>query len=225
MTETYIHSKKQITLGIGLILFLFIAPIVLGYLGILKTNRNIFSLVIHELYVWFILFFVYIYATKIEKRKLLILSEIDISVKQTLKNIFRLILSFVGISITVNVILHLTGNKNDSVYIQKLVPILRQYKVIIPFIAITAGVVEELVFRAYLFPRFEELFKNTDIAIILSAALFGILHITYGTIAQVAFPFLFGVVTALHYKKHRNIKTLIYAHFLWDFLLLCKTVL
>jgi membrane protease YdiL (CAAX protease family) len=225
MTETITLSKKQIVPGIGIMLLLFITPMVLGYWGILKTNRNIFSLVIHELYVWVILFFIYIYATKIEKRNLLILSEIDIPFKQILKNIFLLILSFVGISIAVNVILHLTGNKNDSIYIQKLVPILRQYKVIIPFIAITAGVVEELVFRAYLFPRFEELFKNTDIAIILSAALFGILHISYGTIAQVAFPFLFGVVTALHYKKHRNIKTLIYTHFLWDFLLLCKTVL
>src|ERR1035437_421640 len=225
MTETITLSKKQIVPGICIMLLLFITPMVLGYWGILKTNRNIFSLVIQELYVWVILFFIYIYATKIEKRNLLILSEIDIPFKQILKNIFLLILSFVGISIAVNVILHLTGNKNDSIYIQKLVPILRQYKVIIPFIAITAGVVEELVFRAYLFPRFEELFKNTDIAIILSAALFGILHISYGTIAQVAFPFLFGVVTALHYKKHRNIKTLIYTHFLWDFLLLCKTVL
>ncbi len=126
MTETYIHSKKQISLGIGLVLLLFIAPIILGYLGIFKTSRNIFSLVIHELYVWFILFVVYIYTTKVEKRKLLIQPENDIPFKQILKNIFLLILSFVGISIAVNVILHLTGNKNDSIYIQKLIPILRQ---------------------------------------------------------------------------------------------------
>lgn len=142
-----------------------------------------------------------------------------------LKNVFRLTLSFLGISIAVNFILQLCGIKNDTSYIQKLVPILQQYKVYIPIISITAGIVEELVFRGYLFPRFEEIFKNTDIAIILSASVFGLLHISYGTIAQVAFPFLFGVVAALHYKKHRNIKTLIYAHFLWDFLLLCITVL
>jgi len=225
MTENQIHSKKQISPGICILLFLFIAPMALGYWGILKTNSSISSLLLHEVYVWLILFVVYMYATKIEKRKLLILSEIDISFKQTLKNIFRLILSFVGISIAVNCILHLCGVKNGSANIQKLIPILRQYKILILIISITAGVVEELVFRAYLFPRFEELFKNTDAAIILSASLFGLLHISYGTIAQVAFPFLFGVVTALHYKKHRNIKTLIYTHFLWDFLLLCKTVL
>lgn len=225
MTETITLSKKQIVPGIGIMLLLFITPMVLGYWGILKTNRNIFSLVIHECYVWFILFVVYMYATKVEKRKLLILPESDLTLKQTLKNIFRLILSFVAMSIAVNVILHLVGIKNDSISIQKLIPILRQYKIFILIISITAGVVEELVFRAYLFTRLEELFKNSDTAIVISAILFGLLHISYGTIAQVAFPFLFGVLTALHYKKHRNIKTLIYTHFLWDFLLLCKTVL
>lgn len=225
MTETITLSKKQIVPGIGIMLLLFITPMVLGYWGILKTNRNIFSLVIHECYVWFILFVVYMYATKVEKRKLLILPESDLTLKQTLKNIFRLILSFVAMSIAVNVILHLVGIKNDSISIQKLIPILRQYKIFVLIISITAGVVEELVFRAYLFTRLEELFKNSDTAIVISAILFGLLHISYGTIAQVAFPFLFGVLTALHYKKHRNIKTLIYTHFLWDFLLLCKTVL
>jgi membrane protease YdiL (CAAX protease family) len=225
MTETITLSKKQIVPGIGIMLLLFITPMVLGYWGILKTNRNIFSLVIHECYGWFILFVVYMYATKVEKRKLLILPESDLTLKQTLKNIFRLILSFVAMSIAVNVILHLVGIKNDSISIQKLIPILRQYKIFILIISITAGVVEELVFRAYLFTRLEELFKNSDTAIVISAILFGLLHISYGTIAQVAFPFLFGVLTALHYKKHRNIKTLIYTHFLWDFLLLCKTVL
>ena len=225
MTEIQVLSKKQIFPGICILLFLFMAPMALGYWGILKTSRNIYSLAIYECYVWFILFVVYIYATKVERRKLLILPESDLTLKQTLKNIFRLILSLVGISIAVNIILHLIGIKNDSISIQKLIPLLRQYKVFILIISITAGVVEEMVFRAYLFPRFEEIFKNTDIAIILSASLFGLLHISYGTIAQVAFPFLFGVVTALHYKKHRNIKTLIYTHFLWDFLLLCKTLL
>lgn len=224
MTEAYIYSKKKILPGIAIVLFLFIAPIALDYWGILRINRNIYSLVLHEVYVWLILFVVYMYATKVEKRKLLILPESDLTLKQTLKNIFRLILSFIGISIAVNLILHLIGIKNDSTDIQKLIPILRQYKVFILIISITAGVVEELVFRAYLFTRLEELFKNTDIALILSAALFGILHISYGTVAQVAFPFLFGVVTTLHYKKYRNIKTLIYTHFLWDFLLFCISI-
>lgn len=225
MTETHIHSKKQISNGICFLLIVFVAPVILSFLGILKTNNNIYTLLIHELYAWSILFGVYMYATKIEKRNLIIYTESQIPILQSIKNIFTLCLSSIGISFVIGIGLKFAGIKSDTIYIQKLVPILRQYKVIIPFIAITAGVVEELVFRAYLFPRFEELFKNTYIAIILSAALFGILHISYGTIAQVTFPFLFGVVTALHYKKHRNIKTLIYTHFLWDFLLLCKTVL
>lgn len=224
MTETHIHLKKQISIGIYILLFLFVAPISLRHVGIFKSH-SIYSLLTNELYTWFILFVVYMYAIKIEKRSLLIYPESKLLLKQSIKSIFKLLLSLIGISFLIGIGIKLSGIKNDTIYTQELVPILRQYKIMIPVIALTAGIVEELIIRGYLFPRFEELFGNTNIAIILSAALFGILHISYGTIAQVTFPFLFGVVTALHYKKHRNIKTLIYTHFLWDFLLLCKTVL
>jgi membrane protease YdiL (CAAX protease family) len=224
MTETHIHSKKQISIGICILLFLFVAPISFRHVEIFKSH-SIYSLFTNELYTWFILLVVYMYAIKIEKRSLLIYPESKLQLKQSIKSIFKLLLSLIGISFLIGIGIKLSGIKNDTICIQQLVPILRQYKIMIPVIALTAGIVEELVIRGYLFPRFEELFGNTNIAITLSAALFGILHISYGTIAQVAFPFLFGVVTALHYKKHRNIKTLIYTHFLWDFLLLCKTVL
>jgi membrane protease YdiL (CAAX protease family) len=224
MTETHIHLKRQISIGICVLLLLFVAPISLKHVGIFKSH-SIYSLLTNELYTWFILFVVYMYAIKIEKRSLLIYPESKLLLKQSIKSIFKLLLSLIGISFLIGIGIKLSGIKNDSISVQKLIPILRQYKIMIPVIALTAGIVEELVIRGYLFPRFEELFGNTNIAIILSAALFGILHISYDTIAQVAFPFLFGVFTALHYKKHRNIKTLIYTHFLWDFLLLCKTVL
>lgn len=224
MTEARIHSKKQISIGICFLLFLFVAPVILNYLGIFKTNNNIYTLLIHELYAWSILFGVYMYANKIEKRNLLIYNESHIPILQSIRRIFTLCMSIIGISFVIGIGLKLAGIKSDTIYIQKLVPILRQYKIMIPVIAITAGVVEELVFRAYLFPRFEELFKNTNIAIILSAALFGILHISYGTVAQVIFPFALGILFALHYKKHRNIKLIIFTHFLWDFLLLCMSI-
>lgn len=220
MTEARIHSKKQISTGICILLFLFVAPISLKHVGIFKLH-NIYGLLTNELYSWFILLVVYVYAIKIEKRSLFIYPESKLKLKQSIKSIFKLLFWLFVISFLIGIGIKLLGIKNDTIYIQKLVPILRQYKIMIPIICITAGVVEELVFRAYLFPRFEELFKNTNIAIVLSALLFGILHISYGTVAQVIFPFALGILFALHYKKHRNIKSIIITHFLWDFLLFC----
>ncbi len=71
MTVTPHHSKKQVAFGIGIVLLLFITPYIGRYLGIISTEKNIYTLLIHELYVWVILFAVYLYATRIEKRPLL----------------------------------------------------------------------------------------------------------------------------------------------------------
>lgn len=163
MTETHIHSKKQISIGICILLFLFVAPISFRHVEIFKSH-SIYSLFTNELYTWFILLVVYMYAIKIEKRSLLIYPESKLQLKQSIKSIFKLLLSLIGISFLIGIGIKLSGIKNDTICIQQLVPILRQYKIMIPVIALTAGIVEELVIRGYLFPRFEELFGNTNIA-------------------------------------------------------------
>ncbi|MGD1318355.1 CPBP family intramembrane glutamic endopeptidase [Chryseobacterium sp. 2R14A] len=89
---------------------------------------------------------------------------------------------------------------------------------IIIFTCLTAGVIEELLMRAYIQPRIEKIYKSPVLGILISAILFGILHSTYGTVGQVVVPFFIGIVFALFYKKYSNIKILIICHFMFDFI-------
>lgn len=89
---------------------------------------------------------------------------------------------------------------------------------LIIFTCLTAGVIEELLMRAYIQPRIEKIYNSPMLGVIVSSLLFGILHSTYGTIGQVVVPFFIGIVFALFYKKYSNIKILIVCHFLIDFI-------
>ena len=89
---------------------------------------------------------------------------------------------------------------------------------LIVFTCLTAGVIEELLMRAYIQPRIEKIYNSPVLGITVSALLFGILHSSYGTIGQVVVPFFIGIVFAVFYKKYSNIKILIICHFMFDFI-------
>ena len=88
------------------------------------------------------------------------------------------------------------------------------------FIAFTAGVVEEFIFRGYLLPRLQLFFSSKHWPIVIGAILFGLAHFRYGTIMNVAGPIILGLIVGYHYQKYRNIKVLIITHFLYDFVVL-----
>ena len=68
---------------------------------------------------------------------------------------------------------------------------------------VVAPVTEELFFRAALFPR---------VGMVLSSLLFGLFHISYGSIAEIIGAFLIGMVFAFVYKKSKSIITPILLH-------------
>jgi membrane protease YdiL (CAAX protease family) len=90
--------------------------------------------------------------------------------------------------------------------------------------AITAGITEELMLRAYLIPRLQLLFKNDYIPVIVSSVLFGFLHFGYGTALNIVGPMVIGLIFGFHYVRYRNIKILIIVHFLWDYLLIALKI-
>jgi membrane protease YdiL (CAAX protease family) len=89
---------------------------------------------------------------------------------------------------------------------------------LIIFTCLTAGVIEELLMRAYIQPRVEKIYNSPVLGVIISALLFAILHSTYGTIGQVVVPFFIGIVFAIFYKLYSNINILIICHFMFDFI-------
>lgn len=74
--------------------------------------------------------------------------------------------------------------------------------------ALTVGVIlEEFFFRGFLVKR---------IGILGSSALFGAMHLLYGSIAEVAGAFALGLVLAHFWKKYKNLYANTYAHLLWN---------
>jgi membrane protease YdiL (CAAX protease family) len=113
--------------------------------------------------------------------------------------------------------------KTESEKLNNLIAIFREHHLLLVFTALTAGITEELMFRAYLIPKLQILFKSAYAPPILSSVFFGFLHVGYGTALNVAGPMVIGLVFGFHYMKYRNIKILMIAHFLWDYgLLLLK---
>ena len=212
------HSKALtgilLTLFITAAIVLFTAPVAFWITGLAKVNAGIFFS--SRLLIWGSLGFVFYYARFIEQQPLLIW-------KESVNNIgfyFLSVLAVLGVvyfgsGIIGSILFAITHSKGSA----KLFEMVQFFKHNIPFLiftAATAGVVEELIFRGYIQPRLELLFKNSWAAIIASALLFGLLHITYGTLSNVAIPIFIGLVFAWYYKKYRNIKVLIACHFLID---------
>lgn len=77
---------------------------------------------------------------------------------------------------------------------------------------------EELIFRRYVYSFFAYVTKKAWFAIIAQAFLFAIGHFAAGT-ASVLDCFWFGLLTGAFYHYKKDLRPLIFAHFLTDFLL------
>jgi hypothetical protein len=157
-----------------------------------------------------------LYAKKIEKQPLLIWEEAKYDFTFYIKLFITIYLGlFFGLAI-IKIILSATGLLNKSDRMTELTGFFRGNDLLLVFTAVTAGVVEELIFRGYLLTRFEAICKNHWIAISLSSVLFGLMHYRYGTIANMVGPAFIGFVFGYFYWRFRNIKVLMVCHILWD---------
>jgi membrane protease YdiL (CAAX protease family) len=115
----------------------------------------------------------------------------------------------------------LFGYHDDRKLLLRLIGIVAANWPLLIITAVTAGITEELIFRGYLVPRLEVLFKNKYMPVIISSLAFGLIHYRYHSLSEVIFATLFGVVFAVHYQRYRNIKILIVTHACVDFVSLC----
>jgi membrane protease YdiL (CAAX protease family) len=203
-----------LTLFITAAIVLFTAPIAFWITGFSKVNAGIFF--VSRLLIWGSLGFVFYYTRFIEQQPLLLWKESENNILFYFLSVLAVLgVVYFGSGIIGGILFTITHSKGSI----KLFEMVEFFKHNIPFLlftAATAGVVEELIFRGYLQPRLEIVFKNSWAAIIVSALLFGLLHITYGTLSNVVIPIFIGLVFAWYYKKYRNIKVLIVCHFLID---------
>ncbi len=172
----------------------------------------------NRLSLWFVLMLVLIYNFFIENRSFFVWEDKKYSASFYLVAIICLyLICAIGGAFLNGVIMLITHEKISDKLVQ-LSSVFKNNYFLIFFTCLTAGVIEELLMRAYIQPRIEKIYNSPVLGIIISALLFGILHSTYGTIGQVVVPFFIGIVFALFYKKYSNIKILIICHFMFDFI-------
>ncbi|KAF2509199.1 CPBP family intramembrane metalloprotease [Flavobacterium zhairuonense] len=216
------NSVKKPALIISIILSVLL-PVLAIYSSLLFKDLGIskeIQFYISRFAIWISLLLLFLYSLKIEKQPFLLWKETDYTFSEFAKAIFiTFVKLFIAVYIT-GLLIMLFKITAESAVLQKALALFKKSYFLLFFTCVTAGITEELIFRGYLLPRLELLFKNKIPAIIISSILFGLLHIGYGTLLNVIGPIVIGLVFAIQYEKYRNIKILIICHFLWDLLLL-----
>ncbi|WPO79133.1 type II CAAX endopeptidase family protein [Flavobacterium sp. KACC 22761] len=219
-------SAKKPVLIISIILSVLL-PVLAIYSSLLFKDLGIskeIQFYISRFAIWISLLLLFLYSEKIEKQPFLLWPETEYSIVAFAKAIFiTFVKLFIAVYIT-SVLIMLFKITGESAVLQKALALFKKNYFLLFFTCVTAGITEELIFRGYLLPRLELLFKNKILAIVVSSILFGFLHIGYGTLLNVIGPTVIGLVFAIQYEKYRNIKILIFCHFLWDLLLLIAKI-
>lgn len=217
--------KRKIISGIILSLSLMMLALLipgLAYLYIKHSYTNLeIIFFISRLLLWLCLAVMYFYSTRIEKQSFLLYDEKKYAAGFYILSIVCLIIILFIQAFLLAIILKLTGlysDKNEK-FIQ-LLHVFNGNKSLMIFTVLTAGIMEELMFRGYLLSRLEVIFKNKSLAIIISSVLFGLIHFGYGTLQNIIVPIFIGALFALYYSRYKNILVLIIAHFLYDLILM-----
>jgi membrane protease YdiL (CAAX protease family) len=166
---------------------------------------------------WVTVIFLFFYAYKIERQPLLLWEGNDSGAGFTLLSILVLYVAYILIAV-VSAIPSWFGYRETDQLMHVIMQLLKGRPLLIFFISITAGVTEELVFRAYILTRLSTFFKEPYMPIILSSAVFSALHYRYHSLGEFIFTFLFGIICSVYYIKYRNIHALILTHFFIDFI-------
>jgi membrane protease YdiL (CAAX protease family) len=217
-TSTVTPSNKpgNIILFGGIILtlgLLILFDYWLGHLQMAYYDKLFYSRFIY----WGILVVLFFYALKIERQPLLLWKEENNRIGFFLLSVFLLYLASIGAAI-ISAVPVLLGQHESNAVMKKIIAVITGHQATMFFIALTAGVTEELIFRGYLLTRLSQWFKNNAAAIIVSSLLFAALHYKYGSLRELIFTFLIGVIFSIYYVEYRNIKAIILTHFLIDYI-------
>ncbi len=215
------ESRRKIYMIMGMLLagsFAFLSLL----FGLLFPNMLSYGY-LKKVIIWFFLLVLFLYVNKIEKQKFLLWAD----KKQTALFYFISVISVLGLSSLAGgsqqLLPKIGAKEQTSQILTEMIAYLHLHPWLLVFTCVTAGVVEELIFRGYLIPRLSLLLKNRYLPVLFSSLLFGVAHIGYGTVRNMYIPFLLGLIFGFYYQKYRNIKVLIFCHFSIDLLSLILT--
>lgn len=215
--ENKIRRNTLAIIGIFVPVVLYILMILYGK-KIILDNFLVKSLtakvIIYKIIIWTLFFITILYSIYIENRKFTEWKDLKYKPLFYLKTIFFTIIAFAVIGIGTSNLLHYLGFSSQTS--EDLSELLKQYPIFIYISSITAGIVEEFIFRGYMMTRIYSISGNKLGAVLISSVIFSAAHYSYGTMFMLIQPFIFGSIFAMLYFKYRNIKVLIMIHILWD---------
>ncbi len=225
MIESYKNNRAMLRGIVLCIVSLFISMLITS----VKTFKMIgipdaytVSLLLSRLSHWACLIIMVRYALKVEKQQFMLWPNREYKSYEMVLHILLLWLIIFTVLIPIGLLLKAYGVNQLSPILKILKSIISQYRLFIPLIVITAGIVEEYLFRGYIQPRLELILKNNFLSILITSLLFAAVHIGYGTIQNVVGPFVIGFIFSLYYWKYRNIYSLMICHILIDWLAMSR---
>jgi membrane protease YdiL (CAAX protease family) len=150
------YKPKNIILLAGIILA-FIIPLSLsiwmGNIHISYIDKLFYS----RFFYWGTVVFLFLYARMAERQSLLIWPESKPTLGFFLLSVLVLYLLFIAAAIA-SAMPMLFGLREDNTMVKMITQILKGHEAMLFFIALTAGVTEEFIFRGYMLTRLEQLF-------------------------------------------------------------------
>lgn len=171
------------------------------------------KMLITRLAFWLVFAIIYWYVKKNEKQPFIIWPEQSYSIGYYILSVIVILIVIVVGAAVIILPLKAAGLLKYSRFLGLIKSISVPIKL---FTIITAGFLEEFIFRGYMIPRLKLFFKSEHPPIIISAIIFGLGHVGFGTLINVLFPILIGLIFGYHYYKYRNLKILIICHLLID---------
>jgi membrane protease YdiL (CAAX protease family) len=215
MDENDVVNRRYYALVIlGLILPFLIVPF-LSLLVLEKGQSFTYLFLVSRLIIWATLGLTFLYARYGEMQKFLLWEEEKYDWTFYVGWIIALY-SLCFFSQIISAIPYLMGLREKSPNMLRVQHLMKFYPSLGMFTALTAGITEELFFRGYVMSRLALFFKNMHVQVLISAALFCAIHISYHYWGEIIFTFLLGLIFGYHYQRYRNIKVLMAVHFIVD---------
>lgn len=208
-------TKPHNALMIYGVVIAFVFIFLCSYLFVPFTPPGLPRLYVSRLVTWADIVLLYFYSKKVERQQFMLWTEIRYNVPFYIKWLFLLFL----LIICCGIIAHIPsrfGFHDNEIFTQKMMALVKSNTFGFAFTLITAGVTEELIFRAYILPRLALVIKNRYLPLIITSLLFSALHFGYHNIGELIFTFCFAIVVGAHYQKYKSISVLIVFHFLVD---------
>ncbi len=161
---------------------------------------------------WFWLLLIWLYIRYIERKPFFLLKETKYPFWFYFWTTSVLMVIFFAINYIPDLFSHLEMSLADTHVQAEMTAYQHERPFLLIITAITAGMVEESIFRGYMLPRLHSLLNKQWAAVLIGAVLYAALHYTYGSWINILIPFLIGIIFGCFYLKYRSLTILIIAH-------------